>query len=47
MIVEKIKPIFIELFEKACFFELIMKILINRDGSKVKQTVNQYKNKME
>ena len=37
MIIEKIKPIFIEFTGKACFFELTMKLLVNRDGSKVKQ----------
>ena len=37
MIIEKIRPMFIEFTGKAYFFELTMKLLVNRDGSKVKQ----------
>ena len=37
MIIEKFKPIIIEFTGKACFFELIMKLLVNKDGSKVTQ----------
>ena len=38
MIDERIKSRFIEFTGRACFFELTMKLLVNRDGSKVKQT---------
>ena len=37
MIIDKVKPIFVELTGKACLFELTMRLLVNRDGSKVKR----------